>query len=333
MLPAMALGCDWAGVMGDPPRLRWQTGLVKNERGFPESRMPNLGHYEIVVLQQPAGKGWLELIEKLQSIGVQVVYEVDDYLHGIKHMEDHDYQAKFGNEYLAKAEKMMKSCDALIASTPWIASNYRHFNKNVHICRNGIDLRRYDLTKPERGTVNIGWAGATGHTKAAIPWFQKVAGIMRMRPNTCFVSIGQDFAGGFAKWFGEERAITVPWAAIEQYPGAMTMFDIALAPGGKGGWWRGKSDLRWLEAAALGVPIVANPNVYPDIEQGVTGFKAGNPMEAGEYVLRLVDDADLRTEVGRNAREYVEKHRSIEVMASQWSDVFSELASPALASP
>lgn len=325
MLPAMALGCDWAGLGGDPPGLVWATGLVKDESGYPRSSMPDFGRYKVVVLQQPASKSWRELIEKLRAEGIKVIYEVDDYLHGIKNMSDHDFAKHFDKTKLWEVEQTMKRCDALIGSTEWIRGNYSHFNKRAFICRNGIDLKRYELTKPERETVNIGWAGATGHLKAVIPWFQQVAAIMRMRENVNFVSIGQDFARGFQRWFPDERAVCVPWAAIEQYPAAMTMFDIALAPGGSGGWWRGKSDLRWLEAGALGIPIVANPNVYPEVEDGKTGFTALNPQEAAEKILSLVDDPKLRTKVGENARRHVRQKRSIEVMAKQWVDVFEEV--------
>ena len=54
----------------------------------------------------------------------------------------------------------------------------------------------------------------------------------------------------------------------------MTLFDIAIAPSSESNLFKGKSDLRWLEASALGVPLVAHPDVYPEIEDGVTGVHA-----------------------------------------------------------
>jgi glycosyltransferase involved in cell wall biosynthesis len=330
MLPAMALGSDWCGVTHDPPNLVWRTGLVRNRDkdrpGTHDSQLPDLTRYKVVVVQQPRGEGWLTAIRNLQERGIKVIYEVDDYLHGIKHQADHDFQENYSNQYLAEAEAAMKACDALICSTEPIRRNYRSFNKRIYLCRNGIDIRRYELDRPERQTVNIGWAGATGHLKAVEPWFQQAAQIMLLRPNTCFISIGQAFAEGFAKHFGRERAISVPWAAIEQYPGAMTMLDIALAPSGGGEWWAGKSDLRWLEAGALGIPIIAHPRNYPEIEDGVTGFHARNPMEVAEILLRLVDDADLRTKVGRSAQRHIREARDFRVMARQWSDAINDLA-------
>lgn len=326
MLPAMALGADWVGVSGEPPSLRWRTGLAKDEDGMPQSAMPNVFRYKVVVLQQPAGPGWIKLIKALRERGIKVLYEVDDYLHGIKNMEDHDFAKHYGNEYLAKAEQAMKACDGVIGSTEWITGNYSHFNKNVYLCRNGIDLGRYNLTKPDRETINVGWAGATGHLKAVTPWLQVVSQIMFQRSDVNFVSIGQAFANGFTPHFGEERAVAVPWAAIEQYPSAMTMMDIALAPGGAGGWWRGKSDLRWLEAGALGIPIIANPDIYPEVEDGVTGMTARTPQEVAQKLLLLLGDNGLREKIGEQAREYVRSHRSMKEMRGQWEDALRDIA-------
>jgi glycosyltransferase involved in cell wall biosynthesis len=320
MLPAMTLGADWSGLVGEPPHHKWVTGIVKKE-----SQMPQFTDYKVVVLQQPVGRGWIALIKGMQEQGIKVVYEVDDYVHGIKFNLDHGFRRKFDNQYLSRAEASMKACDAIFTTTEWIAGNYLSFNKNVYICQNGLDLRRYELTRPRRESVNIGWAGATGHQDTVIPWLQAVAEIMRLRPNACFISIGEPFAEGFVPHFGRERAMAIPFAQVEQYPAAMTMFDIAIAPGGKGGWWRGKSDLRWLEAGALGIPIVASPAIYPEIEDGVTGLHAKTRFEAFEKMLLLFDHKDLRETIGQKAKEYVREHRSIEAMAPQWEAALNEV--------
>lgn len=319
-LPAMTLGCDWVGIAGRPPKSAWVTGLAQGQ-----SKMPNiLEDYKVIVIQQPAGDGWLKIIEQLREAGVKVIFEVDDYLHGIQHLEHHDFRKDFDKKYLWEIEQAMKRCDALIASTEWIRGNYSSFNKNAFLCQNGLDIKRYELTKPQRNTVNIGWAGGTGHLDALVPWLQQVANVMVMKPNTTFISIGQPFAKAFEQHF-DGRSIAVPWAALEQYPSAMTMLDIGLAPVGAGGWWRGKSDLRWLEAGALGIPLICNSLIYPDVVDGETGFTAVSTEEMTEKLLALVENEELRTSVGSKAREVIRQTRSIEKMAPQWVDVFEKV--------
>lgn len=319
----MAMGADWCGIMGEPPKLGVATSMIANG-----TTMPNLlEDYDIVVIQQPAGEGWVKTIEAMQANGVKVLFEIDDYLHGIKEVASHHFAKGFTSEHLRRIEQAMVACDGLIASTPYIKKKYKKFQPNAFLCKNGIDMKRYAFEIPERETVNIGWAGATGHLEAVQPWFAITGAVMRGRPETCFISIGEGYALAFQKELGEDRAIAVPWAAIEQYPAAMTMFDIALAPGGQGGWWRGKSDLRWLEASSLGIPVIANSTIYPEVHNGQTGMTATSQQQVAEALLALIDDPEMRKRIGSQAREYVREHRAIEVAVKQWERAFETVLS------
>ena len=323
MLPAMAMGCDWVGISGKPPKFLVDTGIVKGTTQTPKLLS---GDYDIVVVQQPHGPEWLDLIARMQAKGVKVIFEVDDYLHAIRHMEDHTSRDKYTARLLTEIEAAMQACDAMIVSTKWLKIKYQKFNSNAFVCRNGIDLRRYQLERPDRGDmVNVGWAGATGHLKAIAPWLLRVSQIMQLRENTTFVSIGQPFADGFKKGGWGTRALAVPFAAIEQYPAAMTLLDIALAPAGTSRFHRGKSDLRWVEASALGIPVIASPLIYDEILDGVTGFIAPNPEKMTEHLLRLVDSPALRHKVGQAAKEHVEARRTIQFLKKNWERVFERV--------
>jgi glycosyltransferase involved in cell wall biosynthesis len=321
VLPAMTLGADYVGVVGEPPDTHYVTGIVQGR-----SAMPMFSDYRVVILQQAYGKGWLDIIKTLQRRGIAVVYECDDWLHAIKNQADHDFREDFGNAALSEFEMCMKACDAMIVSTEFLANIYRAFNRQIYVCENGVDVKRYDLKMPVRDTVNIGWAGATGHRLALVPWLQAVAKVMRANQNTVFVSIGQDYATAFLEQF-PQRAIAVPFCAIEQYPAAMTMMDIAIAPAAPTGFYRGKSDLRWLEAGALGIPTVAHPLVYPKLKHGQDGFHASTPAEVKTFVDRLVCDPNLRLVLGENARSYVRRERSAEAVAERWREVIEKISS------
>lgn len=335
MLPAMALGADWIGLTGEPPTVQWNTGLAKDEDGVPQSAMPDLFKYKIVVIQQPASDGWVKLIRGLREQGIAVLYETDDYLHGIRKMSDHDGHDYFDRAYLRQAEACMAAATGIIGSTDYIVGRYADFNRRTFLCRNGLDLGRYDLTIPARDSFNVGWAGSTGHVKTLIPWLQQVAKIMQMRGDVNFVSIGENFADGMRQPLGpfpRERALPIPWAAIEQYPAAMTMFDATLAPSGPGEWWAGKSDLRWLEAGALGIPAIVDPKLYPESVHGQTAMQARSPQEVFESLYVLVNNPELRETISTNVREHVREKRSMTVMREQWREVFESLASEKVAS-
>jgi hypothetical protein len=83
-MPSFHLGCDWVAMIGKPPHLNMQASL---KRGG--NTVPSLDDYKIVILQQPSGREWLREITRLKKKGIKVVYEVDDYLHGVRKVPGH----------------------------------------------------------------------------------------------------------------------------------------------------------------------------------------------------------------------------------------------------
>ena len=319
-LPALALGADWTCYAGEPPNARFFHGRIERELS-----VADVPDYDVVVIQQPRGAGWLGAIRDWQRRGVVVLADVDDWLRGIRRKKDHDFNDLFGRKTIEEFELCMRAVDGIICSTPWLAERYATLNPRTYLCRNGIDLKRYALTLPERDYVGVGWSGATGHRIAMQPWLAQVTDVMRERADVHFISVGQRFADELAPEFGESRCLSIPFTALDTYPASMTLYDVALAPAGDSSFYRGKSDLRWLESSAIGLPLIADPVVYPEIEHGVTGFHASTPEEMGEILRELVDDEDLRRRVGAAAKAHVTEHRSAQVAAEQWADVLREV--------
>jgi glycosyltransferase involved in cell wall biosynthesis len=325
-LPALALDADWTCYTGTPPETRFVFGRIDRQL-----TLENIAEYDLVVIQQPRGPQWLATIREWQRAGVVVLADMDDWVRGIRKRTDHDFNDKFDTKVVQDYELCLRAVDGIICSTPWLAERYGTLNPRTFVCRNGVDLKRYALTLPERDYVGIGWAGATGHRNAMAPWLAEVTSIMHEREDVHFVSVGQNFAAELEPVFGKRRTLGIPFTALDTYPASMTLYDIALAPAADNSFYRGKSDLRWLEASALGHPLIADPQVYPDIEHGVTGFHASTPAEMGAIVRELVADEDLRRTIGANAKAYVTEHRSAQVAAEQWADVLRDIAAPAIA--
>jgi glycosyltransferase involved in cell wall biosynthesis len=319
-LPALALDCGWVCYGAEPPNLQLLWGKTQQDLSASD-----LDDFDVLIVQQPAGAGWLKAIRDWQRKGITVLVDVDDYLRGVRKRRDHDFAAKYTKERVEEYEMCMRVADGVICSTEWLADRYGALNRRTYVCRNGVDLKRFAVTPPEREHVGVGWAGATGHTEAVIPWLKELAVVMRERADVHFVSVGQGFADMFVKEFGARRALTVPFTALDVYPAAMAHYDIALAPAGQSNFFRGKSDLRWLEASAVGLPTIAEPRVYPEIEHGVTGFHASTPAELGAILRELIADPALRRRVGAAAKAYVSEHRSAQATARQWAAVLQSV--------
>lgn len=84
-----------------------------------------------------------------------------------------------------------------------------------------------------------------------------------------------------------------------------------------------------LEAMACGKPVIAtNIGGYPEIIQnGFNGFlvEAGSSKELAEAILKLLSDATLCENLGKNARKTIEsRYRSVEI-AQRMVSIYSEL--------
>jgi glycosyltransferase involved in cell wall biosynthesis len=305
-LPARALGADWIGVSGDATALTIQTGQARRDIGGIE----DLAAYDVVVLQQPSGQAWLNAIAELQRRGRRVLFEIGD---GISE------PAERGEPMLRALEAAMRASDGIVCATEQIAERCRSLNSETWVCQNGIDLGRYALTRTPRENVTIGWAGGSGQRPALAPWLGEIAHVLAARPATRFMSVGtEDFASELAERFGAARCLGLPWGPIETYPAAMSSFDIALAPAAPTPLFGGTSDLRWLEAAALGIPTVADAALSTVIADGLTGLLAATPQQAREAILALADDEEMREGIGSAARGHVREHRCIQAVAPQW---------------
>jgi glycosyltransferase involved in cell wall biosynthesis len=85
-------------------------------------------------------------------------------------------------------------------------------------------------------------------------------------------------------------------------------FDINIVPLEVGNdFCEAKSELKFFEAALVGVPTVASPTstFYGAIKDGVTGFLAHTESEWHRLVRRLCEASELRKKVGEQARNVV----------------------------
>jgi glycosyltransferase involved in cell wall biosynthesis len=300
-LPAERLGADWIAVDSEFAQVSGALGVtVPYEDWFA---------YDAVVLQQPHGDAWLQRIAALRAAGVTVLYETDE-------------EGRASKQLARQVDAAMRACDGVLFATDWLARQFR--GVAARVCRNGLDVERFAVSRVERPAVHIGWAGAAAGRAAVLPWLGAVRAVLAARPDTRFVSVGARFDDALGA-VAPERRMAVGPAMLECYPAAMSLFDIALAPTDGSRAFRAKSDLRFLEAAAVGAAVVGDPRLYGTIQDGVTGLHARTPTEARDAILALVDDAALRRRLGDAAQAYVREQRSMQVMAGQWADALREL--------
>ena len=106
-------------------------------------------------------------------------------------------------------------------------------------------------------------------------------------------------------------------------------FDIGLAPLADDVFHRSKTNTKFREYGACGIAgIYSDVDVYSDcVRQGETGLLVANDAEAWYRALRrLVDDADLRDKIQRQARREVEERYSQEKFEAVFLRQIEQLA-------
>lgn len=315
-LPANALDYDWVGVAGTPDKHYFLSGNT-------ESVNLTDNDYDTIIVQEVHGEKWLDLIKKWQAEGKRIIYEIDDFVHGIWKIEAHRNREHFSRKTIKEEfVPCMKQADEMICSTEFLSDQYKKYNPNQHVCLVGIDTARYNVEFPSRDDIIIGWAGGTGHHHSVGPWLEEVSKILALYDNVKFVSIGTRYGEALAqRHLG--KAISVPWSTLENYPYVLTNMDVALAPAHDSKYYKSKSDLRWLEASAVGLPVIANPLVYKEIEDESTGLLAETPEQAGDLMMELIEDESLRKEIGKKAQKYVQENRDIKEASKQWNSILN----------
>lgn len=253
------------------------------------------------------------------------VYEIDDDLWNV-HPTSPAYQHFADPEVQARMAGNAHAADAVTVSTEPLAHELRKLNDRVFVLPNYIDETLLTWDRPRTENVTVGWAGSATHAVD----FQTVADPLRQffrkYPNVDFHLISEV---GFGRAIGDalRKTVTImPWRPVVDDYHRSVDFDIGLAPLASNHFNDCKSEVKFLEYAALGIPCVASDfgPYRRAIEHGVTGFLCKTERDWFRYVRLLVEDPDLRETIGKQAREWAADH-TIQGHADEWKQVYEEI--------
>lgn len=275
---------------------------------------------DVIVGQRVSRSDASAIWQRLANEGrAKLVYEIDDDLLDIDHWNTQAHSFFGQPEIRANAIRNMEVADLVTASTEPLAEVLSKYNKNIAVLPNFIPAGLLDAPKAEgRKGVVIGWSGGASHKLDLAEVQSEVQKFVRRHPETSLHVIGDAAASAQLTKGINERTRFTPW--IESVPGfhAAIDFDIALAPLRPSKFNRSKSHIRPLEAAALGIPVIASDfGPYTEfVRHGETGLLVKRPHEWSRHLRQLLDPS-TRLEMGANARKLAEQH-TIESNIELW---------------
>jgi glycosyltransferase involved in cell wall biosynthesis len=276
--------------------------------------------FDIIFIQRESlflGTAFFE--KRAAQSGAKVIFDFDD---SIWLADTSPGNKKW--EWIKKPGKFFEAvaaADVVMAGNAYLAEKARTYNKNTVIIPTTLDTAVH-FPRPElrnRETLTIGWSGSIStikHFEMLLPALQKIKETYGSRVQ--FKLIG---AAAYTTPLLEIEAVAWTEATeVEQ----LNTFDIGIMPLPDDEWAKGKCGLKGLSYMACGVPAIMSPvGVNKDIvRHRHNGFLADTREEWIAVLSELIESPGLRTDIGKNGRQTVEKCYSKEANKLLYLEAF-----------
>jgi glycosyltransferase involved in cell wall biosynthesis len=208
---------------------------------------------------------------------------------------------------------MRFACFSHVAAvTPWLVDQMRLRGLRCFLTRVAIDVRRYPMIEHSaRERLVIGFSSGPDNFRELLDLEDALIEILRRYPH-CRLQIvsgvpphfkSEALRYEFKPWLHDN-----PFGRFDLGVEEMLEFDIALAPLLRNDYALGKDSAKLRQYMALGLPVAATDfGVNAEmIEDGVSGYLATDIPQWIGVLSKLIEDAGLRTKMGRAARTRVE---------------------------
>ncbi len=275
---------------------------------------------QAIFYRVPGYPAVLEMIAAMHRLRLPLAWEVDDLIfdaplflqnRNVDSLEPEMRQGILSGVDLYRAA--MLACGAGIASTAHLADVMRTAGlTDVAVVENALDsetlrlatdLRAARDTAPARDTLLIGYGSGTkthdADFRQAVPALLR---LLRARPDVRLRIVGELTLPAELAAMGAqiERLPPVPFS---RYLALLAECDVSIAPLEPTLFNDAKSNIKFLEAAILGVPSVCSPRAHftDAIADGETGLLAEGDEAWFDALNRLASDPALRTRIGQAA--------------------------------
>lgn len=310
---ASADGSSWYRVTNPSSALSWRGHRVWASQVLPDSRKASA---EVIVGSRVAKPGPSQIWRELKARGKRLVLDLDDNYLGIEPGNAAAYaEWKPGGELHHALIENIKLSDRIIVTTEYLGDVIRQAtgHPDVRTVPNGLHASLLGWARDyEPEHLTIGWAG-TADTIRSLPMVSRpLSRILdykgpQGRPVLQLVGSGLEEAAQAG--LRHPRINAVEWVdGNELYLGWVNRFDVWVAPYADTEYNRCKFPTKALEAAFLGIPLIASDTVPMREWVARHGSDCGillarEPWEWSKHLKALVDSPELRRHLGEQARQ------------------------------
>ena len=311
-----------------------------------ENNYSQIALHDIVIFYRvPAVPNVLKALAQVNANGKASFFEIDDLLFetsypapietfgGYVDISTHIELRKAPANFAALA----KRCRFGIASTELLREKLAKLVSSG-ICllhRNGLDEHNYfaNLKKLEKTTIDIFYgSGTQAHNtdfiELALPALKQT---LSKNKNARLIIAGYlELPQSFKQRFKTQLLTVPPVKSIKAYWNLLEQADINLAILTDDETNGCKSELKWFEAACLGVPsIVSSTANYRDvINHGEDALMVATVNEWTDALAQLINSKELRANIAANALERVKQEYTVKALGEKLvGDITSTVSS------
>ena len=283
----------------------------------------NASNYDVIFIQREAFMTGSTFFEKrFAASKAKMIFDFDDSI-WMQNVSEANKKFSFLKD-ASKTSKIIALSDMIFAGNQYLADYAAQFNNNIRIVPTTIDTDEYQrmVLPKEDDKVCIGWSGSITtiqHFKFAVPALRQ---IKKKYGNRIKIKVIGD-----ANYKDEELdVISLNWNKQDELK-ELSSFDIGIMPLPDDQWAKGKCGLKGLQYMALEIPTIMSPvGVNSEIIQsGVNGFLATTDEEYVSAISKLIEDTELRKQVGAAGRQTVKEKYSVEANRTKYLQYFDEL--------
>ena len=249
----------------------------------------------------PSPDEWPNALKQILRRGWLAVMELDDYPldTGLK-VNENKWERSMGWQAYS-------CCHAVQVSTDTLADVIRPYSNEIGVFNNHL----YQMPPLEVRTDNnirifFGALNRKDDWKNLLPIFNRIGA---KYPHVQFVTVFDK------EFFDALESPNKNFSGIleyQQYLQLMNKCDIAIMPLKDTRFKRCKSDIKFVEAGAAGLAVIASPTVYEKtVRHGETGLIARSVSDWEEMLVSLIENRQMRVQMGNAAREYVLQERML----------------------
>ena len=247
-----------------------------------------------------------------KELRIPVIIKVDDAIYqkatGLKKLQ-RKIEKMYNSKTLQKGNKILVPNEY----TKKLVHNYYNVNLNkISIVTNGTEINNY--SKSNLNSNQIIFSGAMYNHRGIDVLLESVSKVIKKISDSKFILLGDGPEMKELKKIVAEKNISKNvifkgWIDRDEIPKYLSESSIGIGPLRVTDVTRHALPIKVLEYMASGLPILAIKNTLPEevLKNNENGFFVDDSDELSEKIIKLLEDNELREEMGEKSKKMVTK--------------------------